>query len=163
MNPRVQLFTPIVEFFPVFNLGSVSVFDDKNENHEPLRKALVAKKGIYSFYNSEGEIIYVGQSSTNLWRRMRQSFEREKARYEGYFVNHPRERFSPRQDQRVRKIKRMPLRLEEAAELFSAYEIAAKNIDPIEQLIIRLIPNDLINIRMEGNLSLRAARKVRHR
>ena len=41
-----------------------------------------------------------------------------------------------------------------AAYFFSAYHVEEGFIDEVEKLLIRMIPNDLLNHRMEGNLSL---------
>jgi len=153
---------PIVEFFPTFDGEEQSdLFADNTADHQKeLRKALESAKGIYAFYNSEGEVIYIGKTERqNLWKRMRHSYLAEKARYERYYVPHPRQRFSPRRDGRVRKLVRQSFSIRDVASFCSAYALPPKLIMFGEQLLIRIIPNDLINLRMEGNRSLRAYRR----
>ena len=153
---------PIVEFFPTYDLRERSdLFVDNSAQHQKaLREALESTKGIYAFYNSEGEVIYIGKTERqNLWKRMRHSYLAEKARYERYYVRHPHQRFAFRSGSRVRRLVRQSFPISDVATFCSAYALPTNLIQFSEQLLIRIIPNDLINLRMEGNLSLRAYKK----
>jgi hypothetical protein len=144
---------PIVEFFPLDEDGD---FLSKSQpDHVHLRKLLSQACGIYSFYNSELEVIYIGKTvERNIFAEAKNAYRREMLHYERYRVHHPRGRFANANDGKVRKISKAALSLHDAAQYFSAYALNAEMISPIETLLIRMLPNDLLNVRMEGNTSL---------
>ena len=157
---RLQIH-PIVEFFPVdVEYQRVTDFiDTKNPDRKALRTALNQSKGIYAFYNSEMEVIYVGKSKSNLWIEMKKTFNRERNHYAKFLVAHPHNRYGVTADGLARPIRKDKFYLSDAAFYFSAYAIKDSTlIDLMELMIIRLIPNDLINVRMEGNKTLRIAK-----
>ena len=147
---------PVVEFFPTESLeGSDRTFlDTTQEDRRQLQRALRASRGIYCFYNSELEIIYVGKTKGDLWTEMHNAYNREMKHYSRYYVAHAYEKYVVPKGGGVRKITKGPMHLYDAAEYFSAYSVEEDLIDAIEQLIIRMIPNDLLNVRMEGNTSM---------
>ena len=88
LNQKVGLIRPIVEFFPVEcsreaeERSFINLKDDNvKANRIELRTALKAARGIYSFYNSEMEIIYVGKTKNDLWTEMKQTFHKKMNQY----------------------------------------------------------------------------------
>ena len=148
------MFKPIVELFPIaWSNTDLRAFLDEEQNEE-LIKALRQTRGLYSFYNSELEIIYVGKTTDNFWNQMRISFNRMMPHHLLYTTHsdfeptyEPKSKFKP--------IKRRQIYLWEAAKYFSAYQIDDEDLIPeLEKLLIRMMPNDVVNVRMEGNTSL---------
>ena len=89
---------PIVELYPVDCVASkqdarwLILPTDKRKypRQYKLRKHLEKAKGIYFFYNSEGEVVYVGQTQKrSLWKRMNETFNREAQSHQAYVVRHP--------------------------------------------------------------------------
>jgi hypothetical protein len=149
--------SPVVEFFPILDSKGQDLFLDplRRPDLKELRSALQQARGIYAFYNSEAEIIYIGKTEKqSLWTRMRNSYKQEKARYERYYVRHPDYKYAVPKNGKVRRISRKQFGLSNVANFVSAYSISTRMIGFCEQLLIRLLPNDLINVRMEGNVSL---------
>jgi hypothetical protein len=123
---KVGLIRPIIEFFPVECSrvdDETSFIDLKNENRKVLRKTLQNAKGIYSFYNSEMEIIYVGKTKNNLWTEMKSAFNRRMDHYTRYKVTHPYGKYSVLGNGQVRKIFEDSVHLYDAASYFSAYAV----------------------------------------
>lgn len=145
--------SPIVEFFEteMCQKSERSFIDVSKEDRKALQKALKAAKGVYSFYNSELEIIYVGKTKNDLWAEMCNAYNRKMPHYHRYYVNHPHGKYSTGKGGALRQIKRDAMYLYDAASYFSAYSVEENLIDAFETLIIRMIPNDLLNVRMEGN------------
>ena len=57
---------------------------------------------------------------------------------------------------KMRTLKRRERHIYDCAMRFSAYAIDDDTlIDVVELMMIRLVPNDLLNVRMEGNTTLR--------
>lgn len=152
---RVDLIRPIVEFFPVEDAGADerSFIDLELEDRKKLRHYLRKTRGIYSFYNSEMEIIYIGKTKNNLWHEMKQTFNRKMNSYFRYSVNHPHGKFKLSEDG-VRHIKRKEFYFRDAARYFSAYSVSEEFIDIAESLLIRIVPNDLLNVQMAANSTL---------
>ncbi|MAM96055.1 hypothetical protein [Parvibaculum sp.] len=143
--------SPIVEFFEteMCQKSERSFIDVSKEDRKVLQNALKATKGVYSFYNSELEIIYVGKTKNDLWTEICNAYNRKMPHYHRYYVNHPHGKYSA--GKALRQIKRDAMYLYDAASYFSAYSVEENLIDAFETLIIRMIPNDLLNVRMEGN------------
>jgi hypothetical protein len=152
-------FRPIVEFFPIDRQPkNVRQFIDVGrQDRKDLRDLLKNHIGIYAFYNSEMEVIYVGKSETQLFSEMVQTFNRKIERYFRYWMNHEYGRDAQGKFKivsGVRQIKRHEMFLYDAAAYFSAYAVDEDDVGWVEQLLIRMIPNDLLNLKMEGNGSL---------
>tara|TARA_R110000868_G_scaffold75626_3_gene218032 strand:- start:2323 stop:3000 length:678 start_codon:yes stop_codon:yes gene_type:complete len=147
---------PIVEFFEteLCEDSERSFLDTSKADRQELKKVLQKARGIYSFYNSELEIIYVGKTKNDLWTEMCNAYNRNMNHYKRYYVAHPYEKYTAPQGGKVRRIKLEEMGLWHAASYFSAYSVDETLIDAFEQLMIRMIPNDLLNVRMEGNSSL---------
>ena len=149
------LIRPIVELFPV-DKGSGrkrSFIDLSLPDRKLLKSALEKEVGIYAFYNSELEVVYVGKTQNNFWDEMKQTFNRKMTHYKRYQVNHSHGRYSVPQSG-VRKMKLEDFHFYDAAEYFSAYVVPVDFIDIFETMLIRVFSNDLINVQMAGNSSL---------
>ncbi len=153
-----QKIHPIVEFFAVDydNQGIADFIDTSEDDRKLLRTALKSAKGIYAFYNSEYEIIYLGKTKYDLWTEMKNAFNREMNHYVRYKVSHPRHKYVTGAERKVRPIRNTTTHLYDCAAYFSAYAIEDDTlIDLVELMMIRLCPNDLVNVRIEGNTLLR--------
>jgi hypothetical protein len=153
---REQLFRVIVELFGVemSDRNSRGFLNEKNADHRNLIDVLDGSVGIYAFYNSEMEIIYLGKTNTNLWTEMQSAYVRDMPHYKRYRVRHPRERYKATTSGRARKLQLQNMAVWEAAFYFSAYAVHPEYVDDVEKLLIRVAPNDILNKRMEGNGSL---------
>ena len=151
---------PIVEFFPIDLEGkNENEFIDTsidNKDRIELRKALSASKGIYAFYNSEYECIYIGKTKNNLWLEMKTAYNREMNHYQRFTVDHgKKQKYKVPSNGILRPIRARKFHLYDNARYFSAYHIEENDlVDLMELMIVRLMPNDLLNVRMEGNTSL---------
>jgi hypothetical protein len=152
----VALFNVIVELFACeWSEKNWRAFLNKdNADHDDLISILQSSKGIYAFYNSEYEIIYLGKTKNNLWEEMQSAYVREMPHYKRYRVKHPYEKFKLTNSGNARKLQLTNVNVYDAAVYFSAYAVDEKYIDDIEKLLIRIAPNDILNKRMEGNGSL---------
>jgi hypothetical protein len=147
---------PVVEFFEIDGdeNSETSFIDLSSDDGKLLRSHLRKAKGIYAFYNSEYEIIYLGKTKNDLWAEMKNAYHRKMDHYFRYRVHHPREKYSGR-SKSLRKISASQLTVAEAATYFSAYHMDDDVlIDIVEMMMIRVLPNDLLNVRMEGNMTL---------
>jgi hypothetical protein len=147
----LESINPIVEFFPTEN------FQPQKKRHYPfnyksndiLREKLKGN-GLYAFHNSEGRIIYLGKAKKQeLFNEIVQTYNRSFTNYKIQKVNHQPSKRKGNFDLRLRKSN---ICLYETAAYFSAYEIAADLIDPLESFAIRIIPNNVINTKMERSL-----------
>jgi len=152
----MSLFKVIVELFPIpkeEDYGRAFLNEDKDD-HAELIQHLENTIGIYAFYNSELEIIYLGKTKKNLWSEMKNAYSRDMPHYQRLIVEYPREKFKQTVSGLARKLVRRNLAVWEAACYFSAYSVNEDHIDELESLLIRIAPNDVVNKRMEGNGSL---------
>ncbi|MEO9624105.1 MAG: hypothetical protein ABJF09_06140 [Qipengyuania citrea] len=147
---------PIVEFFEVDfdDKSEKSFLDLSQEDKCELRSHLIGSKGVYAFYNSEFEIIYVGKTKSNLWNEMKLAFNRSMPHYNRLAVHHPSGRYKATSGG-VRVIRPKTLHVYDCATYFSAYRVVDESlIDLLELMLIRICPNDLLNVRIEGNHTL---------
>jgi hypothetical protein len=146
---------PIVELFEVTphqirENGRLIPFSRSTDDGKKLHERLINAAGIYSFYNSQTEIIYFRKTERNdLYHEMVDAFNRNLPNYTLYRVKHPSGRFKPRSNEKLRQIRKSPVTLAETASYFSAYSVSEGLISGIEALFIRISPNDIINVRME--------------
>jgi hypothetical protein len=150
---------PVVEFYPVDCTASrgdssweiIPSNKNKNPRQSSLRSYLESAKGIYFFYNSEGEVIYSGKTEKqSLWKEMNVAFNRERSAHNAFLVDHPTKgkTFQPAW-QKLRQPSKRTIYLCDTASYFSAYDVAQPLISSVESLIIRAICNDISNVRME--------------
>jgi hypothetical protein len=147
---------PIVEFFPIEGdeKSDRSFLDLSRPDCKKLRGDLDRSIGIYSFYNSEYELIYLGKTKSSLWAEMKHAYNRTMTDYSRFKVYHPSDVYKPTSG-KVRVIQRKSIHLYDCAAYFSAYSIRDEVlIDVLELMMIRMCPNDILNVRMEGNMTL---------
>lgn len=152
---------PIVEFYPIDRCRSAQkakweLFSVKGEQEDRLyrvglREALRTKTGIYVFHDSRGRALYTGQAKAqSLWDEMKSVFNRDRAVQLLRLVSHPvTQREFKTSAEKERQIRSRQVELYDMAAYFSAYEVADGMIAPLEALLIRAFPNDLLNIKME--------------
>jgi len=154
---------PLVEFFPIikwkakprskFQLFSVKL--DTGGDHpyrSGLRKELEAHHGIYVFFDSRGQAIYVGKArKQKLWPEMTNAFNRKRGAIQKIWrVKHPERRQKYKtSDEKARQIDEYVVPLHELATYFSAYDVADGMVNKLEALLVRSFANGLLNKRME--------------
>jgi len=147
---------PIVEFFPVKptlkRTGKNKTFLEATKNPKIIQ-ILKKEIGIYSFYNSEGRIIYLGKTKNNFWLEMNQTFNRDITNYKISLVDHKDEKYVEPKGGKPHQIKPVPYSLSDAAAYFSCYQVQRDLIDILESFAIRIIPNNVINRKMEKAFS----------
>lgn len=131
---------PILEFHKLHH--------DHGHKDDTLRKKIDNKdvceklkqtKGIYSFYDSNGRIIYVGKTEKNsLMTEMSQAYGKVRTNYTRKLLGSGK------------KLKVHKLRIEDTADFVSAYEVDPFAIGNMEALLIRMIPNDIVNTKTEN-------------
>ena len=147
-------FRIIVEFYPISKTKSSQdkkweILNIKQNNNRELRHILSSRIGIYSYYNSQGEIIYVGKTEKDLWAEMKQAFNRKMTSLNMYRVEHPKG-FVNIEAEEIKKIIKRNVKMHESAQYFSAYSVPKPLISGLEAQLIRMIPNNLVNARIEG-------------
>jgi len=154
---------PLVEFFPVSKheskQGAVyEIFGTSAEDGLPhpyragLRQELKNHTGIYIFFDSRGQAIYVGKArKQSLWPEIRSAFNRKRGAVQKIRrVNHPTQRQQYRNsDEKVRHIHQYEVALHELVAYFSAYDVEDGLIDEMEAMLVRSFANDLLNKNME--------------
>lgn len=158
---RAQLETiqPIVEFYPIERCrsgrdASWLVFDggtNANLYAQGLRDALKESVGIYIFYDSRGQALYVGKAKEQtIWKEMNLAFVRKRNIQRIALVSHPdrNQEFKPGYE-KLRQPKDTLLELCDLASYFSAYQVNEGMIDDLEALMVRSFANNLLNVRME--------------
>ena len=151
-----QNIRPIVEFFPIEldEKSDRSFLDLSRADTKKLRADLTSSIGIYSFYNSEYELIYLGKTKSSLWNEMKVAYTRKMSDYKRFYVDHPSSIYKSTSGG-VRAIRRRNMYVYDCACFFSAYRVESKPlIDVLELMMIRMCPNDILNVRMEGNHTL---------
>jgi hypothetical protein len=150
---------PVVEFFPIekceskqgakYELFSVT---DKHPYRSGVRSELTAHRGIYIFFDSRGQAIYVGKARRqNLWKEMNNAFNRDRGEVQRIKrVHHPRRKVAYKtSEEKSRRIRDDLVPLHHLAAYFSAYDIVDSLINKMEAMLVRSFANDILNIRME--------------
>jgi hypothetical protein len=130
---------PIIEFHQLNHLhGKKTDTLRKKIDNKSVCDELKLKKGIYTFYDSNGRIIYVGKTEkNNLLSEMDQAFKLKRNKYLRKLVN------------KKGDFKSHSLTLRDTAEFVSAYEVDSDVIGNIEAFLTRIIPNDVVNQKTE--------------
>ena len=147
---------PIVEYFELDHSESKQganweLIPSKDGKGKKIREELETSKGIYIFYNSQCEAIYLGKAKKqNLWKEMNIAFNRDRNAQVVWTVKHPEkgQDFTPAH-LKLRSLQKKKVNLSDIASYFSAYKIDDGLIDNLEALMIRGFANDLTNVRME--------------
>lgn len=159
---RKSAIRPIVEFFPLQKAPSLhkakldlfSTKDEKGKVHpylDGLRTELNAHNGVYIFFDSRGQAIYVGRARLQtLWKEMLSAFNRAREIQKIRRVRHPSRKVAYKtSDEKSRQIRERSVPLHELAAYFSAYHVDLGLIDEVESLLVRSFANDVLNVRME--------------
>lgn len=150
---------PIVEFFPINITESkrsgkfeILTSDSDEDVYEVQMKNYLKKhNGIYLFYNSTGHVIYVGKAQKqSLWAEMNSAFNRDrKDNQSAYLVIHDSKGDFIPAFEKTKDIANYSVFLHHVARYFSAYSVCDALINNLEAFLIRAIPNDVTNTRME--------------
>lgn len=151
---------PIVEFYPIQKVetkrgASFEVFSPKDgeKSEHPyrggLKDELIVHHGVYVFFDSRGQVIYVGKARRqNLWKELNLAYNRDRGEVQSiYRVRHPTNRM--KFGTKPRQIVSQPVALHEPAAYFSAYQVPDAMINDLECMLVRSFANDLLNVRME--------------
>jgi len=156
---QIETIKPLVELYRIDKCKSSreakwEVFDGGKEATlyvQGLKGTLVKSHGIYIFYDSRGEALYVGKArDQSLWREMNMAFNRNREVQTIKLVPHPmrNQAFQPGYE-KLRQPKDTQLELYDLAYYFSAYRVTDGMIDDLESLMVRAFANNLLNVRME--------------
>jgi hypothetical protein len=146
----------VVEFYPISKTKTShdkywEIFDKLAKKHKLLYEALFRQAGLYAFYNSEASIIYLGQTQRCLWTEAKNAFNRSMDSHQIWTVYHPPSKgFADVRGQQHRRIARRSVKLHETATFFSAYVVDHRFVERLEALFIRVLPNNLTNVRIEN-------------
>lgn len=146
---------PIAEFFRIEKCETrhgaaheiFSVFDDEQNEHPyrvGLKEELSNHHGVYVFFDSRGQAIYVGKARRqNLWKEINLAFNRNRGDVQKIRrVNHPLRRQA--YTKKPRQIKGDIVALHELASYFSAYHVPDIVINTLESMMVRSFANDLL-------------------
>jgi hypothetical protein len=164
---------PLVEFWPIVKHASARgakkvLFSDQDEDGDDhpyfagLKAALKNANGVYVFFDSRGQAIYVGKARRQkLWDEMTNAFNRQRGDLQTIRrVKHPSRRQAYKSnEEKSRQIVESGVPLHELASYFSAYEVADGVNEDLEALLVRSFSNDLLNKRMENFGAMRMIRK----
>ena len=156
---QLETIQPIVEFYRIDKCltkreASWEVFNGGKEAKlyaRGLRTALEKSYGIYIFYDSRGQALYVGKArDQSIWKEMNLAFNRNREVQTIALVNHPdrNQEFKPGYE-KLRQPKETQLELSDLAFYFSAYHVDDGMIGDLEALMVRGFANNLLNVRRE--------------
>jgi len=173
VHVQAKAIRPLVEFFPIERCESrqgakyeLFKYADQGERHpylSGLREELGQHHGVYIFFDSRGQAIYVGKArALNLWEEMKGAFNRERGEIQKIRrVKHPlaHKHTYRTSDEKTRQIVEYVVPLHELAKYFSAYQVVDGMINELEAMLVRSFANDLLNKRMERFVHQRSGRK----
>ncbi|MCG9875913.1 MAG: hypothetical protein MH321_14140 [Leptospiraceae bacterium] len=150
-----QIIKPIIEFYGIDK--SSDKFLDEKSNKKYIN-GIIARlkecKGIYCFFDSRGQTLYIGKATgQSLFSRMNTSYRNSAKELQLFNVQHPSNNLEYRSMEEItnRRIVNRKQTLFEAASYFSAYEVTIEAYIPvIEAMLIRCFPNNIANKRMEN-------------
>ena len=156
-NARKYSIKPIVEYYPIEDTESKQgakreILNMTKIREKKIKDILLKEHGIYVFYNSQCNAIYVGKAKKrNLWDEMKTTFNLAREPQILWCVDPPSNNrdFLPVYEKRG-KIKKRKVYLHKIAHYFSAYSIERDLIDNAEALLIRVFANDLTNEKIES-------------
>jgi hypothetical protein len=117
-----------------------------------LRDELESSNGVYVFFDSRGQALYVGKArKQSLWSEMTNAFNRTRGDLQTIRrVKHPERRQRYRtSDEKARQPVPVSVPLHELAHYFSAYRVSPTLVGDIEALLVRSFANNLLNKNME--------------
>lgn len=149
---------PIIEYYPVNKHKTQKNYYIIDKSSSEFDKGVRLElenddaKGIYIFYDSRGQALYVGQArSQSLWKEMNLAFNRTRDEVQSIIlVEQPKRslEFIPASEKGLQP-KRIKLKLYDLAYYFSAYKVDDGMINDLEALLVRGFANSLLNIKME--------------
>lgn len=155
--------SPVVEFYPITPRASMGggndVFNPDDTDGQPhdykvgLKGELKKHKGIYVFFDSRGQAMYVGRTNKQtLWKELNLAFNRQRGDVQSIKrVNHPtRNQPYKTSGEKLRSIVDRPVPLADLAHYFSAYAVEPPLIKSLEAMLIRCFANNVLNIKMES-------------
>lgn len=156
---QLETIQPIVEFYAIEKClskreASWQIFNGGKDAllyAQGLKAALEDSFGIYVFYDSRGQALYVGKArEQTLWKEMNLAFNRKRDVQTIALVHHPErnQEFKPGYE-KLRQPKDTKLELFDLAWYFSAYSVDDGMVDDLEALMVRSFANNLLNVRME--------------
>ncbi len=157
---QIETIQPIVELYPINRCGSAreanwEVFDGGKSATlyaKGLKTALQDSYGIYIFYDSRGQALYVGKArEQSIWKEMNHAFNRSRGEVQSIkLTRHPErnQEFKPGYE-KLRQPKDTQLDLYDLSCYFSAYHVEDGMIEDLEALMVRGFANNLMNIKME--------------
>jgi hypothetical protein len=161
----VAAISPIVEYYPVTPFRkargkSYAIFEtQKIRDHKSnkyklgLKSELENSKGIYIFFDSRGDVIYLGKARTQfLWNEIHNAFNRDRGALQSIrIVSHPTSNVTYRSaSEKRRQIKPVNKKLHEIAAYLSAYAVDESMIDNLEAILLRCFSNNIMNKRIEN-------------
>ncbi|MFL1802966.1 hypothetical protein ACJW8F_16430 [Plesiomonas shigelloides] len=158
-DARSYSIKPIVEYYPIEVTESQQgthweLFDSAvsgNKRQEDIKQYLRDCCGVYVFYDSRGEALYIGKAKEqSLWNEMKNAFNRDRQTQKIKLVSHPYTGtgFKPAFES-PRKIEKTNLKLAHMASYFSAYEVEEDMINNVEALLVRVFANNILNVKIE--------------
>ena len=157
---QLETIQPIVELYPTIGCSSArdakwEVFDggkDATLYAQGLKAALLDSYGIYIFYDSRGQALYVGKAREQPIRtEMNDAYNRSRGKVQSIKLTHHPDRnqeFKPGY-QKLRQPKDTKLQLYDLSCYFSAYHVDDEMIEDLEALMVRGFANSLLNVKME--------------
>lgn len=157
---QLETIQPIVEFYRIEKwqpkpTSAWQVFDASSNAiiyAQGLKAKLEDSYGIYIFYDSRGQALYVGKArEQSIWKEMNLAFNRKRGEVQSIkLVRHParNQEFKPGYE-KLRQPKDTQLDLFNLAYYFCAYHVDDGMIDDLEALMVRAFANSLMNIKME--------------
>jgi phage-related protein len=131
---------PIVEFHKLNHYHGNQIDNLRKKIDDPeICERLKNSRGIYSFYDSNGKIVYVGKTEkNNLLSEMEQAFKLKRPNYQRKLAN------------KDGKFSVHRLGINDTAEFLSAYEVHQSVIGNVEAFLTRMVPNDVVNKKTES-------------
>ena len=154
---EINTIWPVVEFYEITACqttrgASWQIFDASGASNKYLQglKNELDVPGVYIFYDSRGQALYVGKTKKSLWLEMNLAFNGEHVQ-KIKLTKHPEHgEFEPAYEyDKLKQPVNTQVLLYQLAHYFSAYKISDGMIDDLEALLIRGFANHLLNIKME--------------
>lgn len=154
---QLETVQPIVEYYPISKVrtkqgAAWQIFSSTGSTYVAgVRNALENSNGIYIYYDSRGQALYVGKArEQSLWKEMNLVLNRKRDVQTFKLVDHPErnQEFKPGYE-KLRQPVETQLELCDLAYYCSAYKIDDGMIDDLEALLVRGFANNLLNVKME--------------
>ena len=123
-------------------------FDDEAPKYNiGVREELRNHTGIYVFFNSQGEPVYVGKATKPLWGESKTTFNRDLGESPARKLSRPHhplgKEYSPVMERRISPIQ---FKIHDVARFYSAYEVDDEMISDMEAILVRVCTNSVVNL-----------------